>query len=82
MVERTSFTKTLLPYVRKDLKAKFMYALYPTESTIYGPLMPKQLEILYDEQMKSRSEMHVYAVFDRTATMRSIKSQRYQRKKD
>jgi FkbM family methyltransferase len=68
--------QTLLPYVRNNLKARFMYALYRTEDVIYGPLLPKHMTSLYDEQLKSHSETNVYAVFDKKATMSSIKSQR------
>jgi FkbM family methyltransferase len=68
--------KTILPYVRNNLRAKFMYALYQTENVIYGPLLPKHMTSLYDEQLKSHSETNVYAVFDKKATMSSIKSQR------
>jgi FkbM family methyltransferase len=68
--------KTLLPYVKNKLRAKFMYALYDTENVIYGPLLPKHMTALYDQQLKSQLETNVYAVFDKKATMSSIKSQR------
>ncbi len=68
--------KTILPYVKNTLRAKFMYALYQTENVIYGPLLPKHMTALYDEQLKSHLETKVYAVFDKKATMSSIKSQR------
>jgi FkbM family methyltransferase len=68
--------KTLLPYVKMTLKARFMYALYRTESVIYGPLLPKHMTALYEEQLKVQYQTNVYATFDKKATMSSIKSQR------
>ncbi|UJR32299.1 hypothetical protein I4U23_019763 [Adineta vaga] len=69
--------QTLLPFVKRELRAKFIYTLNPTENVIYGPLSPKDVNNLYDQYMKSRLQTYIYATFDPKSVRTSIKSQQF-----
>ncbi|CAF0759744.1 unnamed protein product [Adineta ricciae] len=67
--------KNLLSYVRRDLKARFMYNLYRTEEIFYGPLVPMHFPTLHDRVSQSRTEADIYVLLDGRATKSSINSQ-------
>lgn len=67
--------KNLLSYVRRDLKAKFMYNLYRTEEIFYGPLLPMHFPTLHDRVSQSRTKTSIYVLLDTRATVSSINSQ-------
>ncbi|CAF1401864.1 unnamed protein product [Adineta steineri] len=67
--------KSLLMYMRRDLKARFIYSLYPTTPTLYGPLVPMHFTTLNEQLSQVHAETHIYASFDSKATRSSIKSE-------
>ena len=70
--------KSLLPHVIKDdLKAKFIFTLYPSNDDVFGPLRPKELENYYDQQLKWNILSEIYAVFDDKTPQLMIKAKRY-----
>ncbi|CAF1254847.1 unnamed protein product [Adineta ricciae] len=70
--------KSLLPHVIKDdLKAKFVFALYPSNDNVFGPLRPKELENYYNQQLKWNILSEIYAVFDDKTPQLMIKAKRY-----
>jgi hypothetical protein len=81
LIDRGS-QKTLLPYVKNELKAKFIYNLYRTDNNIYGPLRPRDLQNFYDQHVNSDLPTDVYAAMDQNANRNTIKAQRYQKNKN
>ncbi|CAF0759691.1 unnamed protein product [Adineta ricciae] len=73
--------KALLPYVRSELKAKFIYNLYRTDNTIYGPLRPRDIQTFYDQHVNQDLPADIYAALDSNANRNTIKAQRYQTNK-
>ncbi|UJR32302.1 hypothetical protein I4U23_019766 [Adineta vaga] len=67
--------KSILSYVRRDAKAKFIYNIYRKDEKIYGPLVPMHFPTLYDRMVESRTNTSIYAVFDNRVTRSSIKSE-------
>ncbi|CAF0746885.1 unnamed protein product [Adineta steineri] len=74
--DRTS-QSTLLPYIRNELKARFIYALHRTENIIYGPLRPIDIANYYDQHFKSQYQTDIYAVFVKNVPRSAIKSKPY-----
>lgn len=69
--------ESLMPLIRRDLRAKFIYTLDRNTNAIYGPLIAKDLNSFHEHHLNTRVQTDIYAVFDRRATRSSVKSQRY-----
>ncbi|UJR32300.1 hypothetical protein I4U23_019764 [Adineta vaga] len=74
--ERSS-QKELLPNIKNDFKAKFVYSLFRTDDNIYGPLLPRHLTNFYDQILNLNIPAEVYAVFDDKISQSTIKAKRY-----
>lgn len=70
--------KPLVPHVIKDdLKAKFVFTLYPSNDNVFGPLRLKELQNYYDQQLKWNIMSEIYAVFEDKTPQLMIKAKRY-----
>ena len=70
--------RSLLSYVRRDLKPKFMYSLYRTDPRMFGPVAPLHFQTISARATQSRTATIIYAAFDNKLIKSSIQSEPFQ----